>query len=594
MKDTKRIAKELFDKIQSRFEEITLGGENAESVDDPESARFFNFDYIDRDGENFGNITISLIDSERLKLYFGRRFGSEMTDRQRHRWYEFLKHMRKFAKQNLMQFDPRDISRSKLRQKDIKTIAKLDSPQKVKDTNLNEHLLPMGSRLSYQNLGPIRLVVKHLKPLDSEYMGSRSRSIDSIFLQNGQGERFRSPYRSLSVARALANHLTHGGQVNDAAYSSICQYVDDLKKLGGFLRRANKEQYQDSEILGLVQEARNEYDRGRTLVKRLGQSRTYDSGIKELMERYSDDASVQDQDYLREKFSKQVIDQRIESALPTISKLYHQRQKNKKVIMEKYSWMLDKKLINKVAEDLAIYESAMSYESVESLVEHVLETLKTHLSSHSLNEQLDQISEYQARFSDIKNTLEGRVISKFVTEVLKQSRVAPKREIVTDTKRDMITELIDDEFGQEDLPDFDIKKLQQIFDKKLEFGFDGDNAIGTISELLPSEKLKDLIYQSSQDQETEDARPLIKYFLMDKYPEIADEIDFEKPFTDTDEKEEAASAPAPAPAPAPMPEQPMVSIDDTEQLPAEEPVQPAATPTADQTEVDDLKKLAGL
>ena len=66
------IAKNLFEKIRARFEGISVGDENAGSTSDPAKARFFNFDYIDKTCNNFGNVTISIIDGESLKIYFGK------------------------------------------------------------------------------------------------------------------------------------------------------------------------------------------------------------------------------------------------------------------------------------------------------------------------------------------------------------------------------------------------------------------------------------------------------------------------------------------------------------------------------------------
>ena len=67
MKNIERIAEELFDKIRSRFEHVVLGNEKTDETDDPEQARFFNFDYVSEAGTNYGNITLSLIDEDSLK-----------------------------------------------------------------------------------------------------------------------------------------------------------------------------------------------------------------------------------------------------------------------------------------------------------------------------------------------------------------------------------------------------------------------------------------------------------------------------------------------------------------------------------------------
>ena len=57
-----KIAENLFDKIRSRFDGVSIGDENAKATLDPEKARFFNFDFS-VDDENYGNVTLSLVDN---------------------------------------------------------------------------------------------------------------------------------------------------------------------------------------------------------------------------------------------------------------------------------------------------------------------------------------------------------------------------------------------------------------------------------------------------------------------------------------------------------------------------------------------------
>jgi len=66
MREINKIAEGLFEKIRDRFEEVSLGDQNAKATQDPEKARFFNFDYT-VDGHNHGNITMSLIDETSKK-----------------------------------------------------------------------------------------------------------------------------------------------------------------------------------------------------------------------------------------------------------------------------------------------------------------------------------------------------------------------------------------------------------------------------------------------------------------------------------------------------------------------------------------------
>ena len=56
-------ASDLFFKLRNRFPKITMGDENTSSTTNPETARFFSFDY-EEDEVKFGNVTASLIDKQ--------------------------------------------------------------------------------------------------------------------------------------------------------------------------------------------------------------------------------------------------------------------------------------------------------------------------------------------------------------------------------------------------------------------------------------------------------------------------------------------------------------------------------------------------
>ena len=134
-----KIANDLFEKIRSRFEDISLGDEKAKSTQKPENARFFNFDYI-ADGENFGNVTISLIDELSLKIYFSKNISENLNEHQRKHWYDFLKELRYFAKRSSLNFEPRDITRNTLKHRDIQQLSKDDDTYSRDDIALGESL----------------------------------------------------------------------------------------------------------------------------------------------------------------------------------------------------------------------------------------------------------------------------------------------------------------------------------------------------------------------------------------------------------------------------------------------------------------------
>ena len=102
MRELDKISEELFDKIRARFDHVSIGDSSAQRITDAGQARFFNFDYVSEDGENFGNITISLIDENALKVYYSSNIAANLTEEQEKEWFDFLRNLKKFAKRNMM------------------------------------------------------------------------------------------------------------------------------------------------------------------------------------------------------------------------------------------------------------------------------------------------------------------------------------------------------------------------------------------------------------------------------------------------------------------------------------------------------------
>lgn len=600
------IAEKVFNQIRSRFEDVTLGDENAKSTDDPGKARFFNFDYTDAEGHEFGNVTISIINGKDLVVHFGRNITAEMTPEEKDQWYKWLEVMRFFSMRQDLKWVVRDTTRRALRHRDIKHISKVERPYKTSEVSLEESKMFGSSRISYESLGSHKLIVKHAKRIDEERPGVRSRHIKAIYIENADGERFKSPSNSLTVSRAIATHLDEGGKLYDEVYEGICRYVDEMKKLGSFLRRAKNENYSDPEIVGVVKEAAREFNEGRGLLQRMARRKHYQECVSNLMERVKAVENKQDTEHLRTKFTKQVLDDRVSNALPTISKLYHQRNKNKKTLIDKQKWLFDKNLINEVARSISMYESALSYKSMESMVEHVLENLSMHLHESGQDELVEFADRWKSEYGQVADSLEKQLVSRFVLEVYRAAKSLPAvKDDVVRPKKDIINELVDEEFKD----GVDVEKLQKIFDSPLEIGPDGMNAAGALEEIFSQDvqdKLQDMLYKESKDDPDADARPLIKYWLMDNYSDIYDELDFSNLENQPPEQAEEPAAeapPQPAAPPAPAaeaPPQPAAPAPAAEQPAAEmpsEPGQETAAPPApgeQDTAMADLQKLAGI
>ena len=336
-----KISESLFEKIRDRFEDVSLGDENAKATQNPEDARFFNFDYV-VDEKNYGNITISLIDEISLKVYFSKNISQELEGEDRQKWYSFLKELREFAKRNILSFEPRDITRSTLKHRDVQQQSKADSTY-AKDEVIGEGRMYGTHRSSYERDGNVKLIVRHSEAVNPEQRGARSRKIKSIFVETGEGERIKLPHNNLRYARAMARHVSEGGTLLDDFGQHITRIAEECGKLRPFKHSVIRRTFEDAETQAMVEAAFEYHGLLNNTLKRMSGRKGY-AACKESFtqdEPLMDDFDV---DSLRERFVKRTYNDKMEDALPIVQKAYEMKKSNK--FAEQFeSWA------NNIAED---------------------------------------------------------------------------------------------------------------------------------------------------------------------------------------------------------------------------------------------------
>lgn len=225
------IASELFNKIKTQFPRLTLGDKDRKNIsnDQVQNARFFEFDY-EHKGEKLGHITATLSEKDGLVIIFSNDLIGDKSEYVKKAFFNFLREMREFAKGHLLNFDTRDISKSNLEKRDYEFLSK----NQFGDSAMSESKLFGTSKTSYQDLGDARLIVKHSAPVNFEHPAGRAQRIESIYVENIQGERFKYPYRHLNGARALAQHVAHGGTPYDNIGKHVIGLSEELNKLRMF------------------------------------------------------------------------------------------------------------------------------------------------------------------------------------------------------------------------------------------------------------------------------------------------------------------------------------------------------------------------
>jgi hypothetical protein len=221
------IAEDLFNKIRSRYQSVTMGDEDGKVTSDPQLARFIDFEYKSQT-EALGQVSISLTETG-LVVYYSTEFVSEESDEVKQDWYSFLKELRTFSKKRRLNFEPRDITKSNLDKRDYQFLA-----QNSGETQMSESKLYGSARKSYQDLGGAKLMVTHSKPINTEIAGGRSMHIESIFIETAEGERFKYPVKHLNGARALGRHIANGGKPHDSFGTHVIEMSQELGKLRKF------------------------------------------------------------------------------------------------------------------------------------------------------------------------------------------------------------------------------------------------------------------------------------------------------------------------------------------------------------------------
>jgi len=372
-------SEDLFNKIRSQFSNIRLGDENGAATADPSSAVFFEFEFQE-DADTFGSVSISLADGENMKVYYNRDLVSKIDEDSRDEWYAFLKELKDFAVEHQMRFDVRDITKNNLTKQDYENLADTNktvntdemseelaritklagieetkSPQeKIKIMNKIEKIKKQSKNLmgpgdadqikknkeelarlvkelhegltgtakrSYENLDKTKLIIRHKGKVDETVPGARSRQIQSLYIENEDGERFKYPLTHLAGARAMMRHVANGGRPHDEFGQHIVSTSEDIAKLNSFSRYVtNKDQLNDN-AGDIIEQTKLKLENLRGYMKNLSNQSHYENASKDFKtseEQILDDETV---NKLREKFTMKNLDNRVEDALPLINRI---------------------------------------------------------------------------------------------------------------------------------------------------------------------------------------------------------------------------------------------------------------------------------
>ena len=342
-------SQDLFNKIRSQFSNIRLGDADGAATADPQDAVFFEFEFRE-DADTFGSVSISLADGENMKVFYNRDLVEKIDEDSRDEWYAFLKELKDFAVEHQLRFDVRDITKSNLTKQDYQNLA--DTNKTVNTDEMSEELaritklagvnegLTGSAKRSYENLDATKLIIRHTGKVDETVPGARSRQIQSLYIENEDGERFKYPMTHLAGARAMMRHVANGGRPHDEFGEHIIKTSEDIAKLNSFARYvSNKDQLNDN-AGDIISQTKLKLENLREYMRNLSKQKHYEAHCKTF--RKSEDQELDDDTVakLREKFTMTNLDKRVEDAFPLINKVMAELENAPKAKFDQYGAMV--------------------------------------------------------------------------------------------------------------------------------------------------------------------------------------------------------------------------------------------------------------
>jgi len=335
----------LYDLLVAKSFDLTTRDAKGKETSDPTQADLFSFNYKVGDN-NYGTVVVTINPSGELEVFYGDVLGKGMDSEDKTDWYDFLYQLRHFAKRNMLEFALKNMNKLKYA---MQTMAQV-TESKYYGFKKTSYTKPTKEA---------KLKIVHSKPIDEEQGDQRYRNVAALFVETSEGERFKLPFTKLYGGRAMARHVSEGGNPYDAFGQYICELVSDINTLSTFTRYARGHDWQDSETAGLAERGLRHFGD----IKRKVKSMVSKGGYRKAFEEFSTTDKPQQEvvERVRELFTERLLDQRVESAIPVLAKL-ELEGKSMKEINEFEQWAEDMSYDVNEGFDPESYEKEIEYE----------------------------------------------------------------------------------------------------------------------------------------------------------------------------------------------------------------------------------------
>ena len=347
MSNLNQAAEDLFFKLRNRFPKINLGDENGKTTVDPEKGRFFNFTYTDKNSKReYGDISCSLIDGSSLKVFFDTAITERMLPEDKNYWYQFLRELRRMAKSHMLNFDVRDITKDTLSRRDYEYMIKLNPEKKKMKESLEESRVVWQRRgkISEGDLNNVRIHVVHNEKM-LENPNNRLLKVDRIYCVNEAGEKFLLPFKSVSGAKAMANHISRGGNPYDSNGQVISRAVNEMRNLGRFASATRSRTFEAAEAGNVIKAAQEMKESIKRHLNRLSNnSRSFAESLTAL----NDFLSEQSDDVTEVKgwFTQQTYNENLDNYIASAAGAYKKLRENAMNKLDEVSGAVEKKILD--------------------------------------------------------------------------------------------------------------------------------------------------------------------------------------------------------------------------------------------------------
>ncbi|MBC8429268.1 MAG: hypothetical protein H8D95_01630 [Candidatus Endolissoclinum sp.] len=285
---------------------------SGKSVASPEEARFF---YVKEP-----NMMVHIDGAtNELKFHIG-----EDVDIDNPKINNMMNQLKSLARTNMLDFDIRSFGKH-IEPKNYAYKVKQNQEQTMTD-HVNEGMGPLSgsSKTSRQTLENVRLILKHRAPVNEESRGSRSRNISAIFVETGEGERFKYPFIHLNGARAMARHIASGGETHDIVGEAIVEMSSNLAQLKEFTKIVDKQQLVNENNRKVVLNVRRSMNSIKETIQRIQSARGYAKfveGIALKGEKTNAEISEETLDSYVQKFTKSSFEESLKDILPLVHRV---------------------------------------------------------------------------------------------------------------------------------------------------------------------------------------------------------------------------------------------------------------------------------